>query len=332
VISKTKDGDWRVDIQPGGRSGMKRYRKTFSTKGEALAWERDLQGQVANDSGYARQRKDSRRLSELLELWWHTHASHLNSGEDMKARITALIEVVGDLPARTLTSSIFAHYRTTRLAAGLAPATLNREHSYMRSMFNELIRIGEWRYPNPLKQVRQLRVQERELSYLTIDNIAALLRECANSRNDHLTLVVKLALSTGARWSEAEKLPKANVSRGMVTYANTKGLKVRHVPIATHLVEELQQHGLKRPVCPLLFDACYSAFRKAAERAQIELPEGQATHVLRHTFASHFLQRGGNIVALQKILGHSDLKVTMRYAHLAPAHLEEAIRLNPLAV
>lgn len=57
----------------------------------------------------------------------------------------------------------------------------------------------------------------------------------------------------------------------------------------------------------------------------------QLAHVLRHTFASHFVIRGGNILTLQKILGHSSLTVTMRYAHLAPDHLEEVRKLNPLA-
>ena len=45
-------------------------------------------------------------------------------------------------------------------------------------------------------------------------------------------------------------------------------------------------------------------------------------HLLRHTFASHFVMNGGNILALQKILGHSDVKMTMIYAHLAPDFLE----------
>ncbi|MNF05512.1 Tyrosine recombinase XerD [compost metagenome] len=62
----------------------------------------------------------------------------------------------------------------------------------------------------------------------------------------------------------------------------------------------------------------------------IELPEGQLTHVLRHTFASHFMMNGGNILVLQKILGHANIRDTMRYAHFAPDHLEEAARLNPL--
>ncbi len=72
-------------------------------------------------------------------------------------------------------------------------------------------------------------------------------------------------------------------------------------------------------------------FLSVMEKTSIVLPRGQLTHVLRHTFAAHFMMSGGNILALQKILGHHDIKMTMRYAHLAPDHLETALRFNPLA-
>ena len=62
------------------------------------------------------------------------------------------------------------------------------------------------------------------------------------------------------------------------------------------------------------------------------LPKGQASHVLRHTFASYFIMNGGNILTLQKILGHSTVVMTMRYAHLAPDHLKDAIEYNPLQI
>ncbi len=72
------------------------------------------------------------------------------------------------------------------------------------------------------------------------------------------------------------------------------------------------------------------AFERAVKRAGIDLPEGQCTHVLRHTFASHFMMNGGNILVLRDILGHSDIKMTMVYAHFAPDHLEDAVTKNPL--
>lgn len=80
-----------------------------------------------------------------------------------------------------------------------------------------------------------------------------------------------------------------------------------------------------------LFTDCYFQFLSVMEKTSIVIPRGQLTHVLCHTFAAHFMISGGNILTLQKILGHHDIKMTMRYAHLAPDHLETALRFNPLA-
>lgn len=63
---------------------------------------------------------------------------------------------------------------------------------------------------------------------------------------------------------------------------------------------------------------------------KIEFAEGQKTHVLRHTLASHFMKNGGNILVLQRILGHANTRETMRYAHFSPDHLDEAVTLNSL--
>ena len=59
--------------------------------------------------------------------------------------------------------------------------------------------------------------------------------------------------------------------------------------------------------------------------------KGECNKFECHTFASHFMMNGGNILTLQKVLGHSDIKMTMRYSHLSPDFLEEATRLNPLS-
>jgi site-specific recombinase XerD len=79
-----------------------------------------------------------------------------------------------------------------------------------------------------------------------------------------------------------------------------------------------------------LFTPCRKAFERAVKRAGIDLPEGQCTHVLRHTYASNFMMNGGNILVLKEILGHADIKMTMVYAHFAPEHLEDAVTKNPL--
>lgn len=67
-----------------------------------------------------------------------------------------------------------------------------------------------------------------------------------------------------------------------------------------------------------------------ASKIELELSKAELSHVLRHTFASCFMQGGGNILALQRILDHKGLDTTMRYAHLSPQHLQEVKSLNPL--
>lgn len=163
------------------------------------------------------------------------------------------------------------------------------------------------------------------MDFLTKEQIGQLLDECGRENNNDLVSIVKLCLSTGARWSEAEELNKSQVTKYKVTYIKTKGRKNRTIPISEALHDSFPEVKKGR-----LFKKCYGAFRSALERTDIELPTGQLTHVLRHTFASHFMMNGGNILVLQRVLGHTDIKMTMRYSHFAPEHLEEALRLNPL--
>ncbi|AVR03605.1 tyrosine-type recombinase/integrase [Pluralibacter gergoviae] len=79
------------------------------------------------------------------------------------------------------------------------------------------------------------------------------------------------------------------------------------------------------------FTDYYFLFLSVMDKTSIVPLRGQLTHVLRHTFATQFIMSDGNILALQKILGHNDIKKTIRYAHLAPDHLETTLRVNPLA-
>lgn len=198
-------------------------------------------------------------------------------------------------------------------------------------MFNELASLGFWTKENPLAKLRQFKIQEKELSYLSQPQISTLLEALAMSSNRHALMISKVCLATGARWGEAEMLNASQLRNKVIQFAKTKSGKVRAVPISQELNSEILAHHHPEETGERLFASAYSAFREAIERAKLKLPDGQLTHVLRHTFASHFMMRGGNILTLNKILGHASLTMTMRYAHLAPEHLQDAIKLNPLA-
>ncbi|MEW8319912.1 MAG: tyrosine-type recombinase/integrase [Candidatus Thiodiazotropha sp.] len=111
-----------------------------------------------------------------------------------------------------------------------------------------------------------------------------------------------------------------------ILFSKTKSGKSRTLPISDCLYRKLSNIEDHK-----LFESCYSSFRRAIVRAGIELPPGQLSHVLRHTFASRFMMNGGNILVLQRALGHSTLQMTMRYSHFSPDHLHEILNLNPLS-
>jgi integrase len=147
----------------------------------------------------------------------------------------------------------------------------------------------------------------------------------------HVTPISKVCLATGARWGEAEQLRVTQVRSGLIQFVQTKSSKARAVPISAELESELKMHFEQFGEGERLFVSAYSAFREGITKAKLKMSTGQLTHILRHTFASHFMMNGGNILALQKLLGHHSLTMTMRYAHLSPDHLQEARALNPLA-
>lgn len=330
ALSKTAAG-WLVDIQPGGR-GSKRYRKTLPTKAEALMYEAWLKTKVTQTPEWQPPKKDGRRLLDLVELWHKHHGTNLRAGENTYSRLKHLCAALGNPTAEQFKPEMFADYRAKRLAEGISANNLNREHAYLRAVFNELARLGYWKGVNPLAKVRQMKVAERELSFLSIEQIRRLL----DALSGDALLIAKVCLATGARWSEAEGLRVSQVRNGQIQFTGTKSGKNRSVPVDDALVAALHAHLEKRyggdkALAERFFRCGYGTFREAVEKSGLTLPRGQLTHVLRHTFASHFIMNGGNILVLQKILGHSSLTMTMRYAHLAPEHLQEAKALNPLA-
>ena len=138
-------------------------------------------------------------------------------------------------------------------------------------------------------------------------------------------LVAKLCASTGARWGEAEKISNSQLNKTSVDYVKTKNSRNRTVGISQDLYEELPKGR------GLLFEPCYTQFLDVFHSLELDVPKGQASHVLRHTFATHYMRNGGNILDLKIILGHAKIEQTMVYAHHSPHYTHHAITLNPVS-
>ncbi|WIG71021.1 tyrosine-type recombinase/integrase [Photobacterium damselae] len=300
--------------------------KEFILRIDALNFDKRIQLEHERNAMDS-QVNDARRLTDLIEVWYRLHGQNLRDGKGRYQKLHIINDKLGKPIASMITTETFAHYREAR-SREVSTATVNREHTYLRALFNELKRLGVIDYENPLQHIRQFKEKDHKLRFLTSDEIDALLLACKYSNSDSVLLVVKICLATGARWSEAEELRASQLIGNQITFTNTKSNKNRHVPISPELSEELYQLG--KVGDERFFTGCIGGYQNAIKKAKIQLPRGQQSHVLRHTFASHFVMNGGNIVVLKDILGHSSITTTMRYSHLSPDYLNDAVSLNPL--
>ena len=152
----------------------------------------------------------------------------------------------------------------------------------------------------------------------------------------HRTLLMTL-YATGLRRAELARLKVSDIdSQRMVIHVRGgKGRKDRDVLLSPKLLDELRQHWrrLRRKPsvwlfpsrygrssdCPITPKGIYHACKEAARRAALQ--KVVYPHTLRHCFATHLLEAGADLRTIQVLLGHSDLKETTIYLHLAQRHL-----------
>ncbi|PKG40592.1 phage integrase [Psychromonas sp. Urea-02u-13] len=315
-----KNKKWHADIRPSGRDG-KRYRKQFDTKTEAENWPRHIIS-IHNQKEWIDKPKETRKLSELIELWWHYHAQHLKRANAYLTRANKLCRMLNDPTSHEITTPLLADFQAIRLSK-VSPSTYNRDMVSLSNVYTVLKEKELIHCDNPFAHLKIKEVAP-DLSFLSIDEIKLVL---SHLKGSHL-LIVKICLSTGARFIEAETLKYSNVLKDKITFTDTKSGKPRTVPISFELYSELKL--LAKGDNGRLFDNCYSEFLKKFKQLDIHLLKGQVTHVMRHSFASHYIINGGNLLNLQKILGHSNILITMKYAHLSPDYLKDVLDKNPL--
>ncbi|MBI4553518.1 MAG: site-specific integrase [Candidatus Latescibacteria bacterium] len=246
-----------------------------------------------------------------------------------------LVPFFGTRQMTAITADLVETYKSERLNA-VQVATVNTELKVLKHMFRKAV---EWQYvrTNPCVTVQKLREPDPPVHYLTQDQITALLIACRDPfAPAFLYPFVVTALNTGLRKSELFYLQWADVDfdHAMLAVRNkdgwhTKNYEARIIPMNALLVQTLRTTP-RHPTSPAVFHNpdgtrlhdIRGSFDAAVQRAG--LPH-TTFHSLRHTFASHLVMNGVDLATVQKLLGHRDIKTTMRYAHLAPEHLKGAV-------
>ena len=151
------------------------------------------------------------------------------------------------------------------------------------------------------------------------DEIESMRRSCKNFEEE---LVTNLLLETGMRVSELANLKEENISwqRGCISLIG-KGNKRRVIPISDKARFFLTKCFSENNSFPLATRTIQKYVKVVADRARIRKPV--SPHVLRHTFAVCYLHKGGNIRALQSILGHSSITITDIYLNYSGTRVLE---------
>ncbi|QZD89337.1 tyrosine recombinase [Qipengyuania aurantiaca] len=231
--------------------------------------------------------------------------------------------------------------------SSLAPATLARKISALRQFFGFLVDEGE-REDDPthaLPRPATRRPLPKILSHAQVEALFARAEdEAASDRPQAVRLLAMLELlyGSGLRASELVSLPLSAVPRDEPFLTVTgKGGQARLVPVSTRAKQALSRWLALRPQgSNYLFPSrsghltrirLYQMLKELAARAGLP-PDKLSPHVLRHAFATHLLEGGADLRALQTLLGHADIATTQIYTHVDAARLVKLVNeRHPLA-
>lgn len=247
----------------------------------------------------------------------------------------------------------------------IQPRSINRKISAIKSYYEFLISEGYAKY-NPTLMVDLPKYSVKLPSVLSIDEIQCLLHYCMRKKSHEgirINAMIHLLYASGMRVSELISLKLSNIlinqkSHAIKKFFNIcgKGNKERVILINDQSIDSLTQYlqirchfinNNNQKAKLYLFPSKSSTGYMTRQNFAISLkqvaifagidPEKVSPHVLRHSFASHLLEGGADLRAIQELLGHTDISTTQIYTHIQTNHLQKAIqqhhplsKLNPM--
>ncbi len=332
AIERRKGRTYRVRVWVNG----KRVSRNFERKIDALQFEQRVRISPVEVR--------SMTFANAAQEWLTNHAEVRKAKSSIMGDKTMLklhiLPMLGKIMLHTIRPNhidqLIRHLKDKQLS----DATVDKNLQTIKAVFNFHVKRGVLFY-NPMSAIRMLHNKEVPFKFWSRGDAQTFLEHSAKkhigSDTEVFHLLYKVALNTGMRQGEliALKWNAVDLDRSLITVCRTydkhtrgivettKGRKIRVIPIEDAIHDDMaklkaktqgelvfQYHG--RLVDP---DNLYHRhFLKDVEESGVERIR---FHDLRHTFASHYMMNGGNRFELQKFLGHSDAKLTERYAHLS---------------
>ncbi|MEO7859908.1 MAG: tyrosine-type recombinase/integrase [Nitrospirales bacterium] len=237
-----------------------------------------------------------------------------------------------------LTPKMIDDYMSNRLKT-VCFATVSKELGILKSAYRYAIRWG-WANTNPIAGISLNQEGEGRLRWLTREEESRLLLACS----PWLQAMVVVGFDTGLRRANLVGLQREWVHNdGKLLIIPRQHMKVKKIavaiPLTTRAAKIIRAQGemssspyifSRQDGRPYSYAAVSTAFARSACQAGLL---DVSLHTLRHTFISRLVQAGRPLAEVAALAGHRDIRMTLRYSHLAPKHLEQSIQaLEPLVV
>lgn len=298
-----------------------------ATKTQALRTQEKLRNQVINGEFGLVENQENPLIDQFAENYL-ARRKHIRSHIRDELSVRILLRTFKGKTLLSIQPQNIEDYIGKRLHEGVSNGTINRELACLKHMYNLAIK---WKCArkNPVNDVDFLEEPPGRTRFLSQQECQCLLAYCSK----HLKPIAMTALNTGMRLREILSLRWKQVHidyviEPYVELGETKNNKKRFVPLTDDMVALFE--GMNKNSEYVFLDSygknplqsVRKPFINALKKAGIS---DFRFHDLRHTFASHYIMSGGDMLSLKEILGHSTMKMVERYAHLASAHKHRQI-------
>lgn len=335
---------WFTDFRfqhSDGRVERVRKRSPINSKTGAEEYERKLRAKMSAPAPEV-MTKPIPKFAAFAAEFMETYVAANNKPSERAAKACILkhhlLPAFGGMTLDEIRMHDIEKLKAEKLKAGRSPKRINN----ILACLGKMLRYAhEMELIPGVPKIKLLKVPPQKFDFLTFEELERLLDAVGDDPERRALLLI--GAEAGLRQGEIVALEWGDVDlaagvltvrravwRGIV--GSPKGGRERKVPLTLRLSAVLKAHRhlsnerifVQPDGRPLTQSAVEAALRYACKRASLRTI---GSHVLRHTFCSHLAMRGAAPKAIQELAGHSTLAQTMRYMHLAPSALREAIEL-----
>ena len=320
-VTNKKGVSYRVYIR---RKGLPSISKTFPQKKDARDFVIMTEGSKSAHKAFS----SKLTFNTLVEMYLSNE--YLGTKPQMqRSRLRHWLNHMGEMPINDIDKDDIAA-GLDKLPKELSNATINKYKKLVSVVFNYGIRELSMT-ENPTRYIRSLPEKKGRTRYLSDNERKRLFGACRASNWEILYLLVLMAITTGARRGELLSLRWNDIDfKKQAAYVNnSKNGEAKVLPLTIDVINELQlfnQNDSSLIFASKIMPSKPYVFYKPWKRAVIEAKLVDFRfHDLRHTTASYLAQNGATLLEIADVLGHKQIEVTKRYAHLCIEHKSNLI-------